>query len=78
MRGIEESWRIDGVVGIRVIVIVNSEVNPHPTVQTTNMKGIATAHPWLFATPWAFILGLKESQMTSRYKTRGTWALLSS
>ena len=57
--------RIDGVVGIRVTVIVNSEVNHtlmlHPTVQTTNLKDIITAHPWLFAIPWAFILGLKES-----------------
>ena len=62
--------RIDRVVGIRIIVIVYSEVNLtlmlHPTVQTTNMKDIVTSHRLQLPIPCVFILGLKESQMTSR------------
>jgi hypothetical protein len=62
---------VDEMVGIGISTQVKASVESlvvHSRIEQTIMKDTITtrADPFLLNTPWAFILGTKESQMTSR------------
>ena len=71
MLGIEETRTVAEMVGIGITTQVKASVESlvvQSRIEQTIMKDAITtrADPFLLNTPWAFILGAKESQMTSR------------